>query len=68
MIFPLSLSDITLWLAVTAMILLITSELLQSLPKYSPRIRIERKYLRGVALGCGLAFMVTVAMRFFQTF
>ena len=68
MIFPLSLSDISLWLAVTAIILLITSELLYSLPEYSARVMIDKKRLRLVAIGVGLGFMVTVVMRIFQPF
>jgi hypothetical protein len=68
MIFPLSLSDISLWLAVTAIILLIASELLCSLPDYSARIMIDKKRLRLAALGVGLSFLVTVAMRIFQPF
>lgn len=68
MSFSLSLSDISLWLAVTAIILLITSELLYSLPEVSARIMIDKKRLRLVALGCGLGFLVTVLMRVFQPF
>ena len=45
MIVPLSLSDISLWLASTAFILLITSELLYSLPEYSARILIDKNRL-----------------------
>jgi len=66
--FPLSLSDISLWLAVTAIILLITSELLFSMPEYAAHVRVEKKRLRLVALSCGLVFMVTVVMRVFQPF
>ncbi len=66
--FPLSDSDISLWLAVTAIILLITSELLFSSPKLSTQIPIERKRLRLVAIGCGLGFLVTVVIRIFQPF
>ena len=65
--FPLSTSDVGLWLAITALILLITSELLYSLPQYSARILIEKKTLRLVAVGSGLGFLVTVAMRIFQS-
>ena len=65
MIFPLTVSDISLWLAVTAIILLITSELLYSLPEISARIMIDKKRLRLMALGCGLGFLVTVVMRIF---
>jgi hypothetical protein len=66
--FVLTASDISLWLAVTAIVLLITSELLYSSPEYSSRLRIEKKRLRLVALGCGLGFLVTVVMRVFQLF
>ena len=64
--FPLSITDVGLWLAVTALILLITSELLYSLPEYSARVLINKKGLRLVALGSGLGFLVTVIMRVFQ--
>lgn len=66
MVFPLSISDISLWLAVTAIILLVTSELLYSAPEYSSRIAIDRHFLRMVAIGCGLGFAVTVFMRIAQ--
>ena len=66
--FVLTASDISLWLAATAIILLITSELLYSSPEYSSRLKIEKKRLRLAALGCGLGFLVTVVMRIFQPF
>ncbi len=66
MYFPLSIADVGLWLAVTALILLITSELLYSLPEYSARVLINKKGLRLVALGSGFGFLVTVIIRFFQ--
>ncbi len=63
MIFPLSLSDISLWLAVTAIILLTASELLYSSPEFSARIALDKQFLRMAAIGCGLGFVVTVVMR-----
>jgi hypothetical protein len=66
--FPLTLSDISLWLAVTAIILLITFELLASSTTYSRSIIIEKKRLRLIALALGVGFMVTVVMRVFQPF
>jgi len=66
--FPMSLSDISLWLAVMAIILLITSELLSSATDYSRNIVIEKRRLRLVALALGLGFMATVVMRVFQPF
>lgn len=66
--FPMSLSDISLWLAAMAIILLITSELISSATEYSTKIIIEKKRLRLVSLALGLGFMVTVIMRIFQPF
>jgi len=66
MIFPLSISDIGLWLAITAMFLLITSEFLSSSTKFLSDIAIERTRLRIVAIGAGAAFMFTVLLRIFQ--
>jgi hypothetical protein len=63
-----NLSDISLWLAVMAIILLITSELISSATEYSRNIIIEKKRLRIVALALGLGFMATVVMRIFQPF
>lgn len=65
--FPLSMLDISLWLAVTAIILLITSELLSSSTEYAQNIVIERKRLRLLALALGTVFMITVIMRIFQS-
>ena len=61
--FPLSTSDIGLWLAVTAIILLVTSELLSSSTGRLGNIAIEKKRLRLIALALGIGFMVTVVMR-----
>jgi hypothetical protein len=64
--FPLTTADIALWLVATAIILLITSELIYSLPDFSARIKIDRSRLRLVAMGCGLGFLVIVVIRIFQ--
>jgi|YelNatPaOPRAMG01_1025707.scaffolds.fasta_scaffold18656_2 hypothetical protein len=66
--FPMSMSDISLWLAVMAIILLITSELISSATEYSRNIVIEKNRLRLVALALGIGFMATVVMRIFQPF
>jgi hypothetical protein len=66
MAFALSIWDISLWIAVTAIILLVTSELLAP---YSDRFGdfvIEKTRLRIAALVLGLAFMVTVVLRAFM--
>jgi hypothetical protein len=59
----LTISDVSLWLAITAVILLVTSEFLFSLPEFSGRLIIDRTRFRITALGCGLAFLVTVVMQ-----
>ena len=61
--FPLSLSDLGLLLAVLAIILLVTSELLASLPEFSKRIMLDKTRLRMAAIVCGIAFLVTVILR-----
>jgi hypothetical protein len=65
---PLSVSDVGFWLAATAIILLVTSELIFASPKFSMRLNIEKKQLRLIALGCGLGFLGTVAIRVFTPF
>jgi hypothetical protein len=64
--FPLSFSDISLWLAVMAILLLITSELLASSTGPLRNVAIEKQRLRLVALALGLGFMITVIMRVFN--
>jgi len=62
--FPLSFWDISLWLAVTAIILLTTSELIS--PYYGKtNILINKKRLRQTALTTGMLFMITVAIRIY---
>jgi hypothetical protein len=61
--FPLSFSDISLWLAATAIILLTASELI---PFYSDRLGyllVSKKRLRQAALAVGAAFVATVIFR-----
>ena len=60
MTFPLTISDISLWLAVTAIILITTSEFLYASPSYSSRIAVDKRLLRLLAIGCGLGFLFTV--------
>jgi hypothetical protein len=60
--FPLSFWDISLWLAVTAIILLVTSELIS--PYYGKKnLLINKKRLRNAALTVSTLFLVTVAVR-----
>lgn len=60
--FPLGFWDISLWLAVTAIILLITSELVS--PYYGrTNLRINKTRLKNTALIVSGAFLVTVAIR-----
>ena len=63
--FPLSFWDVSLWLAVTAIILLATAELI------SPRYRrtslvIEKKRLTQAALTLGILFLITVVIRVYE--
>ena len=63
--FPLSFWDLSLWLAVTAIILLATSELIS--PYYGKTtLLIERKRLRNVALTISMLFLITVIIRIYE--
>ena len=63
--FPLSLWDISLWLAVTAIILLVTSELIS--PHYGKtNLHIKKKRLRNVAVAISILFLITVAIRIYE--
>jgi len=63
--FPLSFWDVSLWLAVTAIILLATSELLS--PYYGKtNLLIERKRLRNIALTISLLFLTTVIIHIYE--
>jgi len=62
---PLGFWDLSLWTAVVAIILLVTSELLS--PYYGRTgILINRKRLRAVALVVALIFLGTVAYRIYE--
>ena len=62
--FPLGFWDISLWLAVTSIILLITSELIS--PYYGrTNILINKKRLKNVSLIMGILFLITVAIRIY---
>ncbi len=61
--FPLSLFDVGLWIAVTAIILLITSELISPYSEQLGDFVIDKTRLRLVALLLGASFMVVVLLR-----
>ena len=62
--FPLSFSDITLWLAITAIILLATSELIS--PYYGKtNLLIDKNRLRLAALGVGIVFIASILMQIY---
>ena len=63
MYFPLSLFDIGLWIAVTAIIVLITSELISPYSEHFGDFVIEKTRLRLVALLLGASFVVIVLLR-----
>lgn len=57
--FPLSLWDVSLWLATMAIILLITAELIS--PRYAKtNILINKKRLDRMAFALGILFLLTV--------
>ncbi len=62
MIFPLTVSDLSLWLAVSCVIVLIASEVMFSAYSISSRVFLDRKILRYIGMGCGVAFLFTVLM------
>jgi len=65
MISPLSFWDLSLWIAVTAVILLLTSELLS--PYYGrTSIIVNKKRLKMVTLSLGILFMLTVFIRVYK--
>jgi hypothetical protein len=60
--FPLSFLDISLWLAVTSIILLVTAELI--LPTYlQTNLLINKSRLRIAALTLGILFIITVLIQ-----
>jgi hypothetical protein len=62
LVFPLSLWDVSLVLAVTAIVLLVTSEILS--PYYgTANLKINKKRLRNSAITTSIMFLVTVAIR-----
>ncbi len=61
--FALSLLDVSIWLAVVAVILLATSELLYVLPEYSSEILVDKKRMSLAGAGAGLAFLVTAILQ-----
>lgn len=62
MILPLSFEDITLLIAVTSIILLVTSELLS--PRYGKiNIIIDKKKLRNSAIVATMLFLLTLILR-----
>jgi len=65
MAFPLGFWDLSLWTAIIAIILLVTSELLS--PYYGRTgLLIDKKRLRMVALIVALIFLATVAYRIYE--
>jgi len=63
--FPISFWNISLWLAVTALILLATSELTS--PYYGKtNLLINKKRLKGAALLLSILFMLTVLVKIYE--
>jgi len=62
--FPLSFWDISLWLAVTSMILLVASELTS--PRYGSACPlINKKALKNVAIFTAIVFLITILIRIY---
>ena len=60
--FPLTIWDVSLVLAVTAIVLLVTSEVLS--PYYgAANLKINKKRLKNSAITTSILFLVTVAIR-----
>jgi len=65
MAFPLSFWDISLWLAVISIFLLVTSELVS--PRYGRiNMSINKKRLRSIALAVGVLFLMTVCIHVYR--
>ena len=63
--FPLGFSDISLWLAVTTIVLLLTLELLS--PNFGLKhLIIEKKHLKITAIILSILFLSTVAIRIYE--
>ncbi len=60
---PLDLNNVSLWIAITAIILLVTSELLAPYSDYFGDFVIDKTRIRLAALFLGVAFMVSVLLR-----
>ena len=65
MLFPLSFWDLGLWLAVTAMILLITAELTSPYHAQT-NLLINNNRLEKAALTIGILFLITVAIHIYR--
>ena len=63
--FPLSFWDLGLWIAVTAIILLITAEL-TSPYKTQANLLIDNNKLEKAALTMGILFLITVAINIYS--
>lgn len=57
---PLSIPDISTWIAVMAILLFVTSELIPPHSEHFGYLAIDKKRLRFVALILGASFVVTV--------
>jgi len=63
--FPPSFWDISLWLAVTAIVLLVTAELLS--PYYGrANVTVDTRRLRNIALTVSILFLATVVIHVYQ--
>jgi hypothetical protein len=63
--FPLSFLDISLWLAVTAIILLFTAEVIVTYYE-KKRLPFDQKRLTNVAVAMAILFLITIGIRIYE--
>lgn len=63
MVFPLTVLDVSQWLAVIALILLVTSKIISSYRQ----ILVDKKRLRYVAVAMGIEFIIVVLLQIYTT-
>jgi hypothetical protein len=63
--FPLNLWDLSLWLAASSILLLVTSEVLLELIGRD-RARLDRMRVRNAGIAVAILFLVTIALRILE--
>ena len=63
MIFPLDLLEVGILLAIVALIIIVTSELILSSPRYKANLLINRKKLKNIGILFSILFLIIVILR-----